>query len=99
MSDDLKPKADSTKPKRRGYSVQHTSVVTDLSRSSIYRLIAAGRLKTVKVGARRIILDTSIDALLDVTKPDAFGADEQGSISKVPPQRAARLAHTEAPAK
>lgn len=90
MSEDKKSKSGDTKPERRGYSVDATAKITDLSRSTIYRLIGIRKLKTVKVLGRRIILGPSIDALLDDTKADAPGADEQrGSISK-PPQRAAR---------
>ena len=37
----------------------------NLSRSTIYRLIAVGKLKTVKVGARRLVPLGAIDALLN----------------------------------
>jgi excisionase family DNA binding protein len=37
----------------------------DLSRATVYRLIALGRLKTVKVGARRLVPLGAIDSLLN----------------------------------
>ena len=100
MSEDEKSKSGHTKPERRAYSVEETAEITDLSRSTIYRLIATGKLTTLKVGARRIVPSPSIDALLDAAKADASSAVEQrGSISKVPPQPAARLTHAEVSAK
>jgi excisionase family DNA binding protein len=68
MSDATKPKFDDTRPKRRAYSIEETAEITDLSHSTIYRLIAAGKLTTLKVGARGIVPGPSIDALLDSSK-------------------------------
>jgi excisionase family DNA binding protein len=45
-------------------SVSEAAKMLDLSRATIYRLIALGRLKTVKVGARRLVPLGAIDALL-----------------------------------
>jgi excisionase family DNA binding protein len=45
-------------------SVGEAAKMLDLSRASIYRLIVLGRLKTVKVGARRLVPLGAIDALL-----------------------------------
>jgi excisionase family DNA binding protein len=52
-------------PERRAYSIRETQRATNLSHATIYRLIASGKLKTVKVGARRLVPIASIDALLD----------------------------------
>jgi excisionase family DNA binding protein len=46
------------------YSINQAAQATNLSRATIYRLIASGQLKTVKVGARRLIPVSAIDALL-----------------------------------
>jgi excisionase family DNA binding protein len=35
-----------------------------LGRSSIYELISAGRLRSVKIGSRRLILREDLDALM-----------------------------------
>jgi excisionase family DNA binding protein len=46
------------------YSIQEAAQACGLSRATIYRLIAAGNLRTVKVGARRLIPVDSIETLL-----------------------------------
>jgi excisionase family DNA binding protein len=84
---------------RRALSVLEAAWTCGISRATVYRLIAEGRLATLKIGARRLIPVGAIDALLDATKAHASGEDEErGSISK-PPRRAARLAHAEVSAK
>ena len=51
-------------PERRAFSIRETERAVNLSHSTIYRLIAAGKLTTVKVGARRLVPVEAIDALL-----------------------------------
>jgi excisionase family DNA binding protein len=51
-------------PERRAFSIRETERAVNLSRATIYRLIAAGKLATVKIGARRLVPSASIDALL-----------------------------------
>jgi excisionase family DNA binding protein len=51
--------------KRRALSIAETAQVTGLSRASIYRLITAGKLKTVKVLGRRIVRPEAIEELLN----------------------------------
>ena len=46
------------------YSIQEAAHACGLSRATLYRLIAAGKLRTVKVGARRLIPVDSIETLL-----------------------------------
>jgi excisionase family DNA binding protein len=50
--------------KRRGLSVEEARQTLGISRASIYRLMAAGKLMTVKLGSRRIIPVAALDALL-----------------------------------
>jgi excisionase family DNA binding protein len=50
---------------RRALSVLEAARSTGLSRSSIFRAIADGRLLTVKVGNRRLIRPSALEALLD----------------------------------
>jgi excisionase family DNA binding protein len=47
------------------YSIQEAAQATGLSRATLYRLISDGRLKTVKVGARRLVPVAALTALLD----------------------------------
>jgi excisionase family DNA binding protein len=52
------------KPDRRGFSVIETQHITNLSRPTLYRLIGSGKLKSVKILGRRIILAEGVDDLL-----------------------------------
>jgi excisionase family DNA binding protein len=52
-------------PPRRGLTVKQFEQASGLSHATIYRLIAAGKIKTVKVLGRRIIPETTLDALLE----------------------------------
>jgi excisionase family DNA binding protein len=68
---DPEPDSDeSPKPKRKerlerkAYSVDETAEITNLSPATIWRLISAKRLATVKVGGRRLVPNLAIDALL-----------------------------------
>lgn len=51
--------------KRRGLSVKEASQRGGWSRAMTYRLIAAGKLKSVRVLGRRLITPEAVDALLD----------------------------------
>lgn len=46
------------------YSVAEACAVSSLGRSTIYSLIAAGRLNARRVGGRRIVMADSLHALL-----------------------------------
>jgi len=63
-SDEAKPKR-KERQERKAYSVDETAEIIDLSRATIWRLIAANKLATVKVGGRRLVPVRAIDALLD----------------------------------
>jgi excisionase family DNA binding protein len=49
---------------RRALSVQETARVVGVSRATVYRWIEQKRLATLKIGARRLVPVTAIDALL-----------------------------------
>jgi excisionase family DNA binding protein len=49
---------------RRALSIAETAKTCGLSRATLYRLIADGKLSTLKVGARRLVPVGAIDALL-----------------------------------
>ena len=46
------------------YSINHTAETLSLGRTSIYDLIKAGRLETVKLGRRTLVKVSSIKALI-----------------------------------
>lgn len=48
----------------RATSFQGAGQITGLSRSTLYKLAAAGSIRTIKVGARRLVMLDSLDALL-----------------------------------
>jgi hypothetical protein len=50
---------------RTGLTVKQFERASGLSHATVYRLIGAGKIKTVKVLGRRIIPDTTLDAVLD----------------------------------
>lgn len=51
-------------PKPMAVPVDDTCRITGLGRTSIYELIAQGKLKSVAIGRRRLVLYESIEALL-----------------------------------
>ncbi len=53
------------KQERRALSIKEAAEACGLSRATMYRLLNDGKLTTIKVGARRLVPVTSIDALLD----------------------------------
>jgi excisionase family DNA binding protein len=51
-------------PERRALSVSEAAGAVGLSRATLYRLIGRKQIATLKVGARRLVQITAIDALL-----------------------------------
>jgi excisionase family DNA binding protein len=49
---------------RRALSIKETAEACGLSRATLYRLMADGKLATLKIGARRLVPVVAIDALL-----------------------------------
>lgn len=49
-------------------SIQDAVKITSLSRSTLYRMMDAGDLPTVKIGTRRLIRRADLDALLNPEK-------------------------------
>jgi excisionase family DNA binding protein len=59
------PKTQEQPPfERRAFSIKETAKTCGVSRATLYRLIADGRLATLKIGARRVVPVCAIDALL-----------------------------------
>ena len=48
---------------RFAFSIAESEVVSGLSRSSLYRLIAAGKLRTVQRGRRRLVPSAELQKL------------------------------------
>lgn len=53
-------------PEIRMYSIRAAAERSDLSASTLYNYIRAGRLRTVKVGGRRLIPDEALRRLLQI---------------------------------
>jgi excisionase family DNA binding protein len=51
-------------PERRALSIREAARTCGLSRATMYRLIAEGKLPTLKIGSRRLVPIGSIDMLL-----------------------------------
>jgi excisionase family DNA binding protein len=49
---------------RRALSIPEAARTCGVSRATLYRLIADGKLKTLKIGARRLVTVGALDALL-----------------------------------
>jgi excisionase family DNA binding protein len=56
---------------RRALSIPEAAQTCGLSRATIYRLIAEGKLSTLKIGARRLVPVGAIDALLSRAANDS----------------------------
>jgi predicted DNA-binding transcriptional regulator AlpA len=50
--------------KRLAMSIREAELASGLSRATLYRLIANGRLLTLKIGARRLVTVGALGALL-----------------------------------
>ena len=49
----------------RAFSVMEAAQYLGVSRSQVYRLLADGSLKSLKIGARRLVRRDALDALLE----------------------------------
>jgi excisionase family DNA binding protein len=59
---------DVTANERIALRIRDASIVSGLSRSTLYELLKAGKLRAVKIGGRRLILRDSLEALLGGAK-------------------------------
>ena len=51
--------------KRKAVPVNEACDITGLGRTKLYELISQGKLKSVAIGRRRLVLMASIESLLD----------------------------------
>ena len=64
------PLAHSTEPKPIAVTVPTARKISGLGNSTIWKLIAEGRLDTVRIGRRRLVLYRSLEKLLSPGAPD-----------------------------
>jgi excisionase family DNA binding protein len=60
----MQTKANSNSGIRRAYQVDEAATAYRLSRSTLYKLMSAGTLRSVKVGGRRLIPVEAFEALI-----------------------------------
>jgi excisionase family DNA binding protein len=60
----MQTKANSSSGIRRAYQVNEATTAYRLSRSTLYKLMSAGTLRSVKVGGRRLIPVEALEALI-----------------------------------
>jgi excisionase family DNA binding protein len=60
----MQPTKPSGSGHRRAYQINEATAAYRLSRSTLYKLMAVGKLRSVKVGGRRLIPVEAIEALL-----------------------------------
>jgi excisionase family DNA binding protein len=78
-------------PQKFGYSIREACAATSLGRTSIFKHLASGRLKAVRLGRRTIITAESLHALLGdeaARNGEQQLAPHQGDINQ--PQPTAR---------
>jgi Helix-turn-helix domain len=56
--------------RKLAFSVAESETISGLSRSSLYRLMAAGQLKTVQRGRRRLVPAAELERLCGVAQVD-----------------------------
>lgn len=52
-------------PSKLGYSIKEAAHATSISRSTLYALVAAGQIRSVSVGGRKIIPASALHALIE----------------------------------
>ena len=50
---------------RRALSMRETEKASNLSRATLYRALKDGRLKSIKIGARRLVRPEALEAFLN----------------------------------
>jgi excisionase family DNA binding protein len=64
--------------RKLSYTVKEAGAASGLSRSTLYGMIADGRLATIRLGGRRLIEAAAIEALLEEARAAAGTAGERG---------------------
>lgn len=59
----------STDTPRLAYSVDEAADMIGISRRSIYELLRSGQLRSVKIGARRLVRRSDLDTFLEELEP------------------------------
>ncbi len=53
-----------SRPHQLAYSVEEASAAAGISRAETFRLIKSGRLRSLKIGRRRLVMVTDLEAFL-----------------------------------
>ena len=80
----MQKKSDRTPMEKLAYRVDEASEVSGLGRSKLYEEIKAGRLRSVRVGGRRLILHEDLVALLKGDKDSTARPTAESAVSASP---------------
>lgn len=72
-------KGSGTTIERLAVAIPEATIISGLSRSEIYRRLAAGDIRAVKAGARTLILMDSLKAHLASLPPASFGSGRKAA--------------------
>lgn len=53
------------RPAKLGYSIKEAAHATSISRSTLYALVAAGQIRSVNIGGRKVIPASALHALIE----------------------------------
>ena len=62
---------ETSRPNRMAHSMDDAARLLGVSRRQVYRLLAAGRLRTVTLGRRRVVPQAALEELLGTTPASA----------------------------
>ncbi|MCQ6245240.1 helix-turn-helix domain-containing protein [Streptomyces malaysiensis] len=65
---------DASTPQRRLHRVEAAAEILDIKRSTAYEQIRLGRLRTVRIGRRRLVPTEYIDEYIELLKAEASAA-------------------------
>ncbi|MGW2325693.1 helix-turn-helix domain-containing protein [Streptomyces sp. NPDC001700] len=65
---------DASTPQRRLFRVEAAAEILDIKRSTAYEQIRLGRLRTVRIGRRRLVPTEYIDEYVELLKAEASAA-------------------------
>jgi excisionase family DNA binding protein len=64
---------------RRAYSLSEVAGLTGFAISTLYKLIHAGRLRSVKIAGRRVITSNALDEFLSDREPSPGATGTEGA--------------------
>ncbi|HJP89283.1 MAG TPA: helix-turn-helix domain-containing protein [Candidatus Limnocylindrales bacterium] len=70
--------------------IQDAAAVLGIGRTAAYGEIQAGRLRSLKVGRRRLVSSTALAAYIEAAQSEYGTADHRPSVPTVPPSQGGR---------